>query len=82
MPDTTMPQQSVSARPIRACMLAYTFYETDGRVTFASGPDAKTYGVVDEIAGRALLTGARVLGVRKDDIPGRAHLAAILRYRV
>jgi hypothetical protein len=59
-----------------------TVDETDGRVTFASGPDAKTYGVVDEIAGRALLTGARVLGVRKDDIPGRAHLAAILRYRV
>ncbi|MBX9590802.1 MAG: hypothetical protein K2X43_15945 [Hyphomonadaceae bacterium] len=55
---------------------------TDGRVTFAEGPDAKSYGIVDEIAGRALLTGARVFGVRKDDIPGRAHLAAILRYPV
>ena len=57
-----------------------TVDETDGRVTFADGPSARTYGIVDEIAGRALITGARVLGVRKDDIPGRAHLAAILRY--
>ena len=59
-----------------------TVDEADGRVTFAEGPSAKTYGIVDEIAGRALLTGARVLGVRKDDIPGREHLAAILRYPV
>lgn len=59
-----------------------TVDEADGRVIFADGPDAKSYGIVDEIAGRALLTGARVLGVRKDDIPGRAHLAAILRYPV
>lgn len=59
-----------------------TVDEADGRVTFANGPDAKSYGIVDEIAGRALLTGARVLGVRKDDIPGHAHLAAILRYPV
>lgn len=59
-----------------------TVDEADGRVTFAEGPSAKSYGIVDEIAGRALLTGARVLGVRKDDIPGREHLAAILRYPV
>lgn len=59
-----------------------TVDEADGRVTFAEGPSARTYGIVDEIAGRALLTGARVLGVRKDDIPGRTHLAAILRYPV
>lgn len=59
-----------------------TVDEADGRVTFAEGQSAATYGIVDEIAGRALLTGARVLGVRKDDIPGRAHLAAILRYPV
>jgi len=59
-----------------------TVDEADGRVMFAEGPSAATYGIVDEIAGRALLSGARVLGVRRDDIPGRAHLAAILRYAV
>ena len=59
-----------------------TVDEADGRVTFAEGPSAKTYGIVDEIAGRALLSGARVLAVRKEDIPGRAHLAAILRYPI
>ncbi len=52
----------------------------DGEVTMASGPSAASYGVVDEIAGRALLTGARVLGVRREDIPGGGSLAAILRY--
>ncbi len=56
--------------------------DADGRVTFADGPSAKSYGVIDEIAGRALLSGARVLGVRKDDLPGPGHLAAILRYPV
>lgn len=59
-----------------------TISETDGAVTFASGPDASTYDVVDEIAGRAILTGARFLGVRKSDIPSNAPLAAILRYPI
>ncbi|GIL00898.1 MAG: hypothetical protein BroJett030_07970 [Alphaproteobacteria bacterium] len=57
-----------------------TIDERDGRVTLADAPGATSYGVVDEIAGRALLSGARVLGVRRDDIPGRAPVAAILRY--
>src|SRR5262245_3860236 len=50
-----------------------------GAVTFAERPGA-SYGVVDEIAGRALLTGARVLGVRRPDVPAGGSLAAILRY--
>lgn len=50
-----------------------------GAVTFDSSADARNYGVVDEIAGRALRTGARVIGVRQDDIPDRKPLAAILR---
>ena len=37
---------------------------------------------VDEIAARALLSGANVLGVRKENIPGGASLAAILRFPV
>lgn len=57
-----------------------TIDETDGAVTFSSVPDAKDYGVVDEIVSRVLRSGGRVLGVRKDDIPGGKPLAAILRY--
>jgi hypothetical protein len=57
-----------------------TVDEASGRVTFGDGRLDTTYGVVDEIARRALLTGARVLGVRSDDIPGGAPLAATLRY--
>jgi hypothetical protein len=59
-----------------------TVDEVDGRVTFAERASAQTYGIVDEIAARALLSGASVLGVRKEDIPGRASLAAILRYPI
>jgi hypothetical protein len=36
--------------------------------------------VTDEIARRAWLSGARILAVRRGDIPGRGALAAILRY--
>jgi hypothetical protein len=39
-------------------------------------------GVVDQIASRALAGGARVLGVRRADVPGNGSLAAILRYAV
>jgi len=57
-----------------------TVDETDGAVTFSDLPDARDYGVVDEIASRVLRSGGRVLGVRKADIPGGKSLAAILRY--
>ena len=51
-----------------------------GAVTLASEASAATYGVVDEIAGRAILTAAKVLAVRRSDIPDGASLAATLRY--
>jgi hypothetical protein len=51
-----------------------------GRIEFSDTASAKCYGVVDEIAARALLSGARVLGVRRADIPHEGSLAAILRY--
>jgi hypothetical protein len=53
--------------------------EETGAVTFEETGDTRNYGVVDEIAGRALRSGAKVLGVRKDDIPEGKSLAAILR---
>jgi hypothetical protein len=54
--------------------------EESGAVTFVEKDDAKAYGVVDEIAARAFASGAKVLGVRREDIPGGKELAAILRY--
>lgn len=51
-----------------------------GKVSRASAADARSYDVIDQIAGRAILTGARFLGVREADLPDGASLAAILRY--
>lgn len=56
-----------------------TVDEDTGAVQLASSNDAKAYGVVDEIALRAMLSGAHVMAVRKADIPGGKELAAILR---
>ncbi|MEX2451320.1 MAG: hypothetical protein WD407_10735 [Rhodospirillales bacterium] len=59
-----------------------TIDETTGAIRFADAADATNYGVTDEIAGRALANGARVVGVRKADLPGAGDIAAILRYSV
>lgn len=56
--------------------------DEDGTVTFDAQADAINYGVVDEIARRVLRAGGRVVAARRDDIPGKADLAAILRYPV
>lgn len=55
--------------------------EIDGSITYSSSDSAEVYSVVDEIARCALYTGARVLGARRDNLPDRAPLAAILRYQ-
>ena len=55
------------------------FVDDGGAVTFADD-DAVSYGVVDEIAKRVLLTGGRVLAVRAPDLPSDSPVAAILRY--
>jgi hypothetical protein len=54
--------------------------EVTGAVVFGDQSGIARQGVVDQIAGRALLAGARVLGERRADIPGGGSLAAILRY--
>jgi len=54
--------------------------DVDGSVSYAASDDAETYSVVDEVARRALYSGARVMGARKEELPDRAPLTAILRY--
>jgi hypothetical protein len=54
--------------------------EETGAVTFADKDSAVTYGVVDEIVSRSLRSGAHIVASRKDDVPGKGALAAILRY--
>jgi hypothetical protein len=54
--------------------------EQTGAVALAEDDDAASYGVVDEVARRVLLSGGRVLAVRRDDLPERTPLAAILRH--
>lgn len=59
-----------------------TVDDADGKVTFDAAADALNYGITDEIARRVLHSGGRVVAVRRDDIPGRGDLAAILRYPI
>ena len=56
--------------------------DENGEVSFEDQESAMSYGIVDEIAGRVLASGGRVLAVRRDDIPQKDSLAAILRYAV
>src|ERR1700704_1936983 len=54
--------------------------DIDGSVTYSASDDAEAYSVVDEVARRALCTGAKVMGARREELPDRAPLTAILRY--
>lgn len=51
-----------------------------GQVTFTASDAGSSGGVVDEIARRAWLCGARLLAVRHEDVPGGGDVAGILRY--
>jgi hypothetical protein len=55
--------------------------DVDGSVTYAASDDAEVYNVIDEVARRALCTGARVLAASREQLPERAPLTAILRYQ-
>lgn len=54
--------------------------DENGAVTFAEEDDAVSYGVVDEIVRRVVLSGGRVFAVRAPDVPDGGPVAAILRY--
>lgn len=54
----------------------------DGVVRLAGQGAPDAYDVVDEIASRAIQTGAKLLAVRAADLPGNAPLAAVLRYPI
>lgn len=56
--------------------------EETGEVTFDKEESAASYDVIDEIAGRVLANGGRVVAARRDDIPQGTELAAILRYAI
>jgi hypothetical protein len=60
---------------------ALTLSDT-GDATDPDAGDAIDYGVVDEIARRALLSGARVVAVRADAMPDGAAAAGIMRFAV
>lgn len=51
-----------------------------GDVTFTASDTGGSSGVVDEIARRAWLSGARLLAIRHEDVPGDGDVAGILRY--
>jgi Bacterial archaeo-eukaryotic release factor family 11 len=57
-----------------------TVDDQTGAVTFAPAATGEVHDVTDEIARRAWLSGAQVLAVRADDVPGGGAVAAILRY--
>lgn len=56
--------------------------EQSGAITLSASDDAIDYGVVDEIARRALLTGARVVAVRADEMPDGSAAAGVMRFAV
>jgi len=56
--------------------------EETGAVTLNDAEDAVSYGVVDEILRRALLSGAEIFAVRADDMPGGGAVAAGVRFVV
>lgn len=54
--------------------------DVTGDVSSDQAPAAASYDIYDEIIGRAVLSGAKFLGVRNTDMPGGRPIAAILRY--
>lgn len=59
-----------------------TIGEEDGAIVLSAEAGGGRPGLADEIARRALASGATALAARPADIPGGGPLAAILRYPV
>lgn len=56
--------------------------ETTGAITFSETEKATNLDILDEIAGRVIANGGKVYGVRAEDMPDNAQLAAILRFAI
>lgn len=59
-----------------------TIDETNGVLALAKAAGPSSYDILDEIAGRTINAGGKVLAIRSKDIPGGGPTAAILRYGV
>lgn len=59
-----------------------TIDESSGVLALANATDPSSSDILDEIAGRTINAGGKVLAVRSKDIPGGGPTAAILRYGV
>ncbi len=84
--DMSRDQQKLGARPIRACMLAYSFYENDGRVMRYAEALAQEGAVVDAIVlGRPgqpreeIVHGVRVLRVQTREKNERSKISYFTR---
>lgn len=53
-----------------------------GAITIDDADTVRNYGVIDEVARRVLGSGGRVFAVRREQVPGEAEAAAILRFAV
>jgi hypothetical protein len=59
-----------------------TVDDETGAITRAGAADARSYDIIDELAGRVMQSGGTVYGVRAPDLPAPGPIAAIMRFAV
>lgn len=86
MSDLHAPSVALQARPLRACMLAYTFYENDGRVMRYAEALAQEGVQVDAIvlrregqAREEMINGVRVIRVQRREKNERGKFSYLKR---
>jgi hypothetical protein len=86
MSQVHAPTIAARARPLRACMLAYTFYENDGRVMRYAEALAQDGAEVDAIvlrregqAREEFINGVRVIRVQKREKNERGKFSYLRR---